>query len=746
MTDVPRKDPSPASADACAGDVLQAQREALSQSEERFRALVEQAQDAIFVRGLDGRFVLVNRRACESLGYSREDLLGLTVADVDPDFQPDPDQETFWRNLPLTFESRHRRRDGSLFPVEVRVSAILYGGEKVILAAVRDITARKALENALRRAKDELEARVEERTRELAQANAELISEVEERKRAQMELLLAAEVFEHSLEGIVITDHHGDILKVNPAFTSITGYTQDEVLGRNPRLLKSDRHDSTFYREMWRSLEVNGRWTGEIWNRRKSGESYPEWLTISAVRDADGDTTHYVGVFHDITEAKESEEQIRFQAHHDALTGLPNRLLLKDRLTVALSHAQRTGHKVAVLFMDLDNFKTINDSLGHIVGDWLLQSVAYRLLKLMREEDTVARLGGDEFVAMVEDVEDVREVVNVAQRILAAFASPVSAGNHSLFVTTSLGITLYPDDGRDPDTLIRNADMAMYQAKEAGKNDYRLFTPQLHENVTRRLALEGRLRKAVENGDLIPFLQPKAELAGGRVNGMEALARWPQEDGSLVSPAEFIPLAEDTGLILPLGEIILEKACMAARRLAEAGHGDLALAVNLSPRQFRQQDLVPRILDVLERTGLAPSRLELEITESTLMADIDKTVDKLRELAGHGIGLAVDDFGTGYSSLSYLKRFPLRSLKIDQSFVRDITRDENDANIVRTIIDLARNFGLEVVAEGVETPEQLAFLRGHRCHTAQGFLFSRPLPEAGFLEYLRRTGGVVKVE
>jgi len=719
---------------------------ALVLNEESFRALVDQAQDAIFVRQLDGRFLLVNQRACESLGYTRGELMAMAVRDIDPDFRPAEDQEEYWRRLPMTFESRHRRKDGSFFPVEVRLSAIHFDGQRLVHSAVRDITERKAMEDALRQAKLELERRVEERTRELAQANAEMVREVEERRRAEMELQLAAEVFEHSLEGITITDRGGHILKVNPAFTAITGYSSEEVLGKNPRVLKSDRHDAAFYQEMWRGLMEDGRWEGEIWNRRKSGESYPEWLSISAVRNAEGQTTHYVGVFHDITEAKESEEQIRFQAYHDALTGLPNRLLLKDRLAVAINHAQRNDGKVAVLFLDLDNFKNINDSLGHIVGDWLLQSVAYRLLKLMRDEDTVARLGGDEFVIMVEEVENVREVVLVAQRIIAAFAAPVTVGSHELFVTPSLGITLYPDDGRDPDTLIKNADLAMYQAKAAGRNDYRLFTPQMNENVTRRLALEGRLRKAVENGELIPFFQPKAELASGRVSGMEALARWPQEDGGLVSPAEFIPLAEETGLILPLGEIILEKACQAACRMTEGGSCDLTLAVNLSPKQFKQKDLVARILATLTRTGLPPSRLELEITETTLMTDIDKTVGKLRELAEHGIGLAVDDFGTGYSSLFYLKHFPLRSLKIDQSFVRDITRDEGDANIVRTIIALAHNFKLEVVAEGVETPEQLAFLRAHRCHTGQGFLFSRPLDEAGFTAYMRETKGKVPVE
>jgi diguanylate cyclase (GGDEF)-like protein/PAS domain S-box-containing protein len=744
---VPRKKPQAAAKTAPARPKAAAgAEEELRRSEEQFRALVDQAQDSIFVHDLAGRFLLVNQTACDTLGYTREELLRLTVADLDPDFVAREDIARFWSSLPATFEAVHRRRDGSLFPVEVRLSAVHFGERQVIHAAVRDITGRKAMEEALRRAKDELETRVAERTRELAQANAELTREVEERKRAEMELQLAAEVFEHSLEGITITDRAGNILKVNPAFTAITGYSQEEVLGRNPRVLKSDRHDENFYQEMWRGLLADGRWEGEIWNRRKSGESYPEWLSISAVKDAAGRTTHYVAVFHDITEAKESEEQIRFQAYHDALTGLPNRLLLKDRLAVAINHAQRSDGKVAVLFLDLDNFKNINDSLGHIVGDWLLQSVAYRLLKLMRDEDTVARLGGDEFVVMIEDVVNVREAVLVAQRIIAAFAAPVVVGSHELFVTPSMGITLFPDDGRDPDTLIKNADLAMYQAKAAGRNDYRLFTSQMNENVTRRLALEGRLRKAVENGELIPFLQPKIDFANGRVNGMEALARWPQEDGGLVSPAEFIPLAEETGLIIPLGEIILERACLAARRLADAGHPDLALAVNLSPKQFRQPDLVARILAILARTGLPPRQLELEITETTLMTDIDKTVGKLRELAEHGIGLAVDDFGTGYSSLFYLKHFPLRALKIDQSFVRDITRDENDANIVRTVIALAHNFNLEVVAEGVETREQLAFLRTHRCHTAQGFLFSRPLAEAGFLDYLRSTGGQVAVE
>ncbi|WP_243545287.1 bifunctional diguanylate cyclase/phosphodiesterase [Pseudodesulfovibrio tunisiensis] len=565
--------------------------------------------------------------------------------------------------------------------------------------------------------------------------------EIEIRRSAEQQLRLYGQAFESALEGICITDVHGNIVEINPAFTTITGYSAEEVMGRNPRLLKSDRHDADFYKEMWHSLNTKGRWVAEIWNRRKDGESYPELLSISAIRGENGDPTHYIAVFHDITDMKIKEEQIEHQAYHDALTGLPNRILLNDRLSVAISHARRDPMRVAVYFIDLDNFKTINDSLGHALGDELLQGVALRLSEQFRSQDTVARLGGDEFVVMIEDVADDRHVVNAAERILEALREPFLIRENELFVTASVGITVFPDDGEEPGTLIRNADMAMYQAKARGRNDYFVFKAEMNDRVSDRLARESALRRAVNEREFTVFFQPKVDICSMEVCGMEALVRWERKDGTLVSPGEFIPLAEETGLMIPLGEIVLDASCKAMQVFDGMGCSGLKVSVNLSPVQFRQDDLVETIVANLERNGLPPSRLEVEITESTLMTDVASSTDKLNRLVEHGISVSIDDFGTGYSSLYYLKAFPISVLKIDRSFIHDVAVDPNDAQIVRTIILMAGNLGLDVVAEGVENEEQLALLQGFGCGLVQGYHFSRPLPLEGMIEYLRSEDG-----
>jgi diguanylate cyclase (GGDEF)-like protein/PAS domain S-box-containing protein len=549
------------------------------------------------------------------------------------------------------------------------------------------------------------------------------------RKHDEYQLQLFEKVFESALEGITITDPEGAILAVNRAFTDITGYTAEEAVGENPRILKSDRHPASFYAAMWEALVQEGRWEGEIWNRRKNGEAYPEWLSISAIRDEDGHTSHYVAVFHDITEIKEKEERIQYQAYHDGLTGLPNRVLLKDRMRVAMLHAERHRRRMAVLFLDLDNFKTINDSLGHALGDRLLVAVAARVSGLVRTGDTVSRLGGDEFVVLMDGLEDEHEPVHLAQRVIEAMEQPFVLDGHELYITPSLGITVFPEDGDDPDTLIRNADLAMYQAKEQGRNRYRLFTAQMNERAQTRLALEKDIRKGLAEQEFFLHYQPRLDIAGDTVLGMEALARW-QRNGETVSPAEFIPVCEETGLILPLGEQLLDLACSQVR---ECLAGDMRVSVNFSARQFQRADLVPQVERTLARHRMPPTALEMEITESVLLADLADTTRKLHELHDMGVRIAIDDFGTGYSSLAYLKHFPIDVLKIDRSFVIGLARNQGDTGIIRTITQLAANFHMRVVAEGVETAEQLDVLRGMHCHEIQGYYFSRPLP----LEELR---------
>lgn len=570
----------------------------------------------------------------------------------------------------------------------------------------------------------------------------ELRGEIDERTRAEQRLRLYEKVFENALEGISITDKSGVMVAVNPAFTTITGFTPEEVIGKNPRVLKSDRHAQEFYGEMWTTLKARGAWHGEIWNRRKNGESYPEILSISAIRDDDGEIANYVAVFHDISDMKHKEEQLAHHLYHDGLTGLPNRVLVLDRLNMAISHANRTGTKVAILFLDLDNFKKINDSLGHAQGDTLLKAVAERLVALYRDEDTVARQGGDEFLVVVVDVHEEREVVDLAEGLLRVFEEPFVLKGQELFITPSIGVTLYPDDGQDAASLVKNADMAMYQSKAKGRNGYFFFTQQMSERIAQRLTLESDMRHALKEREFTVYFQPKVDLASGEVSGLEALVRWVKPDGTIVSPEDFIPMAEETGLIVPLGEFVLDASCKAMQVLEGVGCSALSVAVNLSPIQFGQEDLVDMVVANLERNGLPASRLEFEITESTLMTDVHSSVAKLNRLVELGITISIDDFGTGYSSLYYLKNFPIATLKIDRSFIRDITEDESDAKIVETVVLMARNMGIGVVAEGVETKEQLDLLRAFGCATVQGFYYSRPLPLERIIEFLLGENGV----
>jgi len=570
----------------------------------------------------------------------------------------------------------------------------------------------------------------------------ELRGEIDERTRAERRLRLFEKVFENALEGISITDMSGVILAVNPAFTTITGFKPEEVIGKNPRVLKSDRHEPDFYGEMWKSLKARGSWHGEIWNRRKNGEPYPEILSISSIRDDSGQPVNYVAVFHDISDLKQRDRQIEHQAYHDSLTGLPNRSLVLDRLKMAISQAGRTGSRVAVFFIDLDNFKKVNDSLGHARGDTLLKAVAERLGAMRGTEDTVARQGGDEFLVVAANIQEEREVVALAERLLHTFDEPFAVDGHELYVSASVGVALYPDDGGDPAELVKNADIAMSQSKARGRNGFFLFTEEMNERISRRMQLENDMRRALREREFTVYFQPKVDLNTGRVSGLEALVRWIKPDGTVVSPGDFIPLAEETGLIVPLGEFVLDASCKAMQVLEGVGCSSLPVAVNLSPIQFGQDDLVERVMANLERGGLPASRLELEITESTLMTDVQSSVAKLDQLVEQGISISIDDFGTGYSSLYYLKTFPIHALKIDSSFVRDITEDESDAKIVETVVLMARTMGIEVVAEGVETREQLDLLASFGCATVQGFYYSRPLPLEDVVRYLLGEEGI----
>ncbi len=546
-------------------------------------------------------------------------------------------------------------------------------------------------------------------------------------RQTEERLRLAASVFENTDEGVVITDAEGTIVEVNRAFTEIQGYARDEVIGKNPRIFKSGRHDDAFYRSLWHTLEKTGHWRGELWNRRKNGELFPKWQTISRVTDSSGRVTHYVGVFSDVTQIKRSQEQLEHLVQHDALTDLPNRLLLNERLEQAIKHAERQQTQLAVIFLDLDNFKHINDSLGHPVGDQLLQAVASELLQAVRQDDTVARIGGDEFVLLLEDIGKPEHAGIAAQKVMSAFDQPFQLDNRSIRITASLGICICPEDGKDPATLLRNADSAMYRAKKEGRNTYQFYTEELTRNAFERVQLENNLRQAIENGEFRLLYQPQKALESGRIIGVEALIRWIHPEQGMISPAHFIPLAEESGLIHPIGEWVLRNACLQGAVWLQQGIEFGRIAVNIAGPQLQRGNLAQHVLRILAETALPADRLELEVTEGFIMREATSAIRQLSLLRKAGVTLAIDDFGTGYSSLSYLKQLPIHKLKIDQSFVRDIPDDINDMAIADAIIAMGRSLDLTVIAEGVETEAQENFLKTAGCQEGQGYLYSRPV-------------------
>ncbi len=549
-------------------------------------------------------------------------------------------------------------------------------------------------------------------------------------------LHLAARVLESTTEGVMITDAHTRIMAVNQGFSAITGYSREEIVGQTPRLLHSGRQHGGFYQRIWRAIAAEGQWSGEIWNRRKNGEVYPEWLSIGPIRDVRGEVQHYVGVFTDISIRKESEARIESLAYYDQLTGLPNRVMFSECLSRALGHAARHGQRLALMTLDLDRFKLINDSLGHAAGDELLRIVRERLESAVRKDDTVARLGGDEFAVLLEGIGGSAGPVVVAQKIQKALAAPAEVKGCEVYATASMGLALYPYDATQPEALMKHADTAMHRAKELGRNNYQFFEAEMNTRSSQRLALETGLRKALDRNEFILYYQPLIETFTGRISGAEALLRWEHPELGLISPESFIPLAEETGLIVPMGEWVLSEACSQARSWMDSGLPPIRLAVNLSARQFRHGNLTDTVPLVLKGASLDARQLELEITEGVLMEHGRETVEMLESFKGMGINVAVDDFGTGYSSLSYLKRFPIDSLKIDRSFVRDVHKDADNAAIVTAITAMAESLNLSVVAEGVETAEQLGFLRDHACHRIQGYYFSEPLAPRAFATFL----------
>jgi diguanylate cyclase (GGDEF)-like protein/PAS domain S-box-containing protein len=680
---------------------------ALNKESEKYLALLRNASDGIHILDTDGNIIEVSDSFCSMLGYRRDEMIGMNVSQWEANLSGTEltrqVRDQYAKQSRSQFETRHRRKDGTIFDVEVSGLPLELGGKPVLFNSSRDTTARK---------------------------------------KAEAEMRIAATAFE-SQEGMMVTDANNMILRVNQAFTGVTGYTHEEIIGKKANILNSGRHDANFFAAMWESLNNTDAWKGEIQNRRKNGEIYTEYLNITAVKDPRGTVINYVAMFTDLTAINAATDKIKQLAFYDQLTALPNRRLLMDRLQQSLASSARSGQKGALLFIDLDNFKDINDTLGHDIGDLLLQRTAQRLESSLRKSDTVARLGGDEFVVMLEGLsehvlEAAAQTKTVGEKILATLGQLYQLATHKYHSTSSIGATIFSDHGQSAEELLKQADIAMYQAKKAGRNTLRFFDPQMQVSITARVSLESELRKALENQQFQLHYQIQVD-SSHRPLGAEALIRWIHPLRGMVSPAQFIPLAEETGLILPIGLWVLETACAQLKAWEQdALTRDLVLAVNVSAKQFHQADFVAQVQAVVQHHAINPMLLKLELTEGMLLENIEDTIATMNALKEIGVQFSLDDFGTGYSSLQYLKRLPLDQLKIDQSFVRDIAIDSSDKAIVHTIIAMAQSLNLNVIAEGVETEEQRQFLLENGCSHYQGYLFSKPVPVEQFEALLKR--------
>ncbi|TXT30510.1 MAG: diguanylate cyclase/phosphodiesterase with PAS/PAC sensor(s) [Rhodocyclaceae bacterium] len=671
--------------------------EALEAAELRYRNIFEHASEGIFQSTRDGRYLAANPALARLYGYDSPQALMADLADIERLLYVLPDRRVDFLTLierdgeVLNFESEVYRRDGSRIWISENAHAVLgTKGEFICYEGT--------------------------------------VQDISERKRTEAHLQLMAMVFSNSNEAIMVTDAGNRIIAVNPAFRRLTGYLPDEVMGKDPRILSAGITSPEVFSDMWASLDRHGSWQGELWDRRKSGEAYPKWLSISLVRDADGQIRNHIGSFIDISELKATQERIRHLAHHDTLTNLANRFSLHEKLGQAIAFCKRNHMQLALMLIDLDRFKTINDTLGHQAGDELLIQVAQRLSAAVRESDIVARLGGDEFVVALPGIGSPADAAHLADKITREISAPYLINGQELRTSPSIGICVYPGDGTEIGDLLKNADVAMYHAKAKGRGNYQFFTEEMNIATTERMNLESDLRLAIARGEFLLYYQPQLDLRSGTIVGVEALIRWQHPTRGLVSPADFIPIAEDSGMISAIGDWVLEEACRQLKAWQTRGITHIRMSINLSTGQFLDKTLPARIHELLASNGLSASLLDLEVTESMSMASPDESISVMKTLSSSGLTLSIDDFGTGYSSLAYLKLLPIHTLKIDRSFVKDIESDPNDADICDVTVLLAHKLGLEVVAEGVETEAQLKFLLSIGCEKIQGYLISKPLP------------------
>ncbi|MBI4984506.1 MAG: EAL domain-containing protein [Rhodocyclales bacterium] len=666
--------------------------EALRLAETKYRRLFEAACDGILiVNAASGLIEDVNGYLLGLLGYRRDEVVGKALWDIGLAKDVAASRQMFaqllrdnyvrYAHLPLAAS------DGRSIEVEFVSNVYEVGTARVVQCNIRDIS---------------------------------------EHARALRKLALHAQVFDHSAEAMIITDAANNIVTANRAFTVLTGYSLDEVIGSSPNIMKSGRHDADFYRQMWAALKNQGVWQGEIWNRRKNGEIFPEWTTINVLRDADGRIVSYFAVFSDLSQHKAQEELLRLQ-HYDALTGLPNRVLLEDRATEAIAHARHHERYVAVLYANLDHFRIVNESLGHITGDAALRAIARRFADTVRSAGTVSRLSGDGFVILLDDLNDTAPVASMTSALLKAAASPIAIADTEILLSACIGIALYPNDGDDFAALLKNADAALFEARATGRNTYSYFTQDLNLRARHALTMAAELRKAMEQDWFVLHYQPQVDTSNGGITAVEALIRMQHPERGLILPAEFIAIAEETGMIVPIGTWVMREACRQLKRWQQTGR-KLIMAINLSPLQFTDPQLLASIQAVIAEEGVDPRAIELEFTEGAMMHNVKAALAMMTQLKNMGVRLTIDDFGTGHSSLNYLKKFPIDRIKIDQSFVANLTTDPNDASIVQAIVAMARALGVTTIAEGVETESQAGYLRNLHCDSLQGYYLARPAP------------------